>query len=225
MKKINILYICLVIFASCGSDGEPKNTAPTMPSLSNPTNNLVCINNVVLFNWAGSNDAEKDAITYQLEIATDINFTKDPISFTTTALSKEVTLAKGKYYYWRLKALDDKNNSSEYTTVYKFYTEMNGVLNHVPYAPVLTAPTLSSSVNTNSVSLSWTAVDPDNDNLVYDVYFGTVNTPTQKVASDIITVSYTVSSLTSGTKYYWNIVVKDGKGGTTIGQVWNFTKQ
>lgn len=234
MKKINLFYFMgLFILASCGSGGDDesdtipasKNVAPTSPSLKSPTNNLICIDNVVLFDWNGSTDVERDPITYKLEIATDANFTMNLISNTTVNLSKEVSLEKGKYYYWRVKAVDSKNNSSDYTPVYKFYTEMTGVLNHVPFLPVLVSPALNASVSTSSVSLSWTAVDSDNDSLKYDVYFGTVNPPTQKVAADIATASYSTASLTSGTKYYWNVVVKDGKGGTTIGQVWNFTKQ
>lgn len=222
----------LFILASCSSGGdgsdpipETKNVAPTSPSLKTPTNNLICIDNVVLFDWNGSTDADSDPITYKLDIATDANFTKNLISNTTNNLNKEVALEKGKYYYWRVKAVDSKNNSSAYTPVYKFYTENIGVSNHVPFLPVLVSPALNASVSTSSVSLSWTAVDSDNDSLKYDVYFGTVNPPTQKVATDSATASYMASSLTSGTKYYWNVVVKDEKGGTTIGQVWSFAKQ
>lgn len=233
MKKISVLLISSIILLACssggdsGSDGIPetKNTAPSLPSLKSPTNNLVCIGNVVLFDWNGSIDAEGDAITYQLDIATDTNFAMNLVSNTTINLNKEVTLENGKYYYWRVKAVDSKNNSSAYTPVYKFYTEKKGVLNHVPFLPELVSPTLNASISTNSVSLSWTAVDSDNDSLKYDVYFGTVNPPTQKEASDLSTASYSISSLILGTKYYWNVVVKDGKGGTTIGQVWSFTKQ
>lgn len=31
-----------------------------------------------------------------------------------------------------------------------------------------------------------------------------------------------LENLVSSTNYYWNVLVKDGKGGETIGQVWNF---
>lgn len=221
-----------MMFLACssGGDGESdpapaKNVAPTIPNLNTPTNNLICINNTVSFNWNASTDTDGDAINYQLDIATDANFTQNLVSNTIIGLTKEVTLEKGKYYYWRVKAIDKKNNASAYTPVYKFYTEMAASLNHVPFLPVLVSPSLNASVSTSSASLSWTATDSDGDSLKYDVYFGTVNPPTQKVASDITTASYTTSALTLGTKYYWNVVVKDDKGGNTIGQVWYFTKQ
>ncbi len=232
MKKISFLFISSIMLLACSSGGDgdsdpapAKNVAPTIPSLNAPTNNLICINNTVSFNWNASTDADGDAINYQLDIATDANFTQNLVSNTIIGLTKEVTLEKGKYYYWRVKAIDKKNNASAYTPVYKFYTEMAASLNHVPFLPVLVSPSLNASVSTSSASLSWTATDSDGDSLKYDVYFGTANPPTQKVASDITTASYTTSALTSGTKYYWNVVVKDGKGGNTIGQVWYFTKQ
>ncbi|MDO9274015.1 MAG: hypothetical protein Q7T92_00515, partial [Lutibacter sp.] len=74
-----------------------------------------------------------------------------------------------------------------------------------------------------SVTLAWTASDVDtSDSLTYDVYFGTVNPPTA-----IVSASQSASTLTktvsASTTYYWKVAVKDGKGGQTIGQVWNFT--
>jgi hypothetical protein len=232
MKKISFLLISSMMFLACSSGGDgdsdpapANNVAPTSPSLKTPTNNLICINNTVSFNWNASTDADGDTINYQLDIATDTNFTQNLVSNTTTGLTKDVTLEKGKYYYWRVKAIDNKNNESVFSPVYKFYTEMVASLNHVPFLPVLTSPLLNASVSTSSVSLSWTASDSDGDGLNYDVYLGTVNPPTQKVASDITTASFTTSALIPGTKYYWNVVAKDGKGGNTIGQVWYFTKQ
>ena len=38
-------------------------------------------------------------------------------------------------------------------------------------------------------------------------------------------VSYTVSGLSTGTTYYWEVVAKDGKGGQTESSIWNFITQ
>ncbi len=227
MKKISLFILSLALFSSCSSGGDDSDvqTPPTIPSLVYPTNNLVCIDNTVEFKWSASSDAQKDAITYQLDVATDNAFTQNVVTSTTASLSKSLSLEKGKFYFWRVKAIDSKNNADNYTAVYTFFTENQGTVNHLPTVPVLGLPELHSSVSGSSVALSWTAVDADNDNLLYDVYLGTSNTPTQKVASDLSTASYTASSLLTGTKYYWKVVVKDGKGGTTIGSVWDFTVQ
>lgn len=227
MKKISLFILSLILLVSCssGGDEEDTQTPPTIPGLVYPTNNLVCIDNTVEFKWNASSDAQNDAITYQLDVATDNAFTKNVVTSTTTMLSKSLSLEKGKFYYWRVKAIDSKNKAGEYTSVYTFFTENQGIVNHLPFIPEIKTPVLHSSISGSSTTLSWTAVDADNDNLLYDVYLGTSNPPTQKVASDLSTATYEVSSLSAGTKYYWYVVVKDGKGGTTIGQVWDFNKQ
>ncbi len=231
MKKIGLFIVSLVVFSSCSSGGggsdDPspnpvQNTSPTTPSLNYPGNNIVCINNTVNFQWNAAVDAQNDAITYQLQIATDNVFTQNLNTTTVTTLNKEITLAKGKSYYWRIKAIDAKNASSNYSATYNFYTEGDGVINHVPFAPTLVMPTLNSVQSSGTINLSWTASDADtNDVLTYDVYFGTANSPTNKVASAITAKTFSVST-NAATNYYWKVVVNDGKGGTTVGQVWNF---
>jgi len=225
MKKISALILCLIVLWSCSSDTPKENVAPTAPGLSYPTNNLVCIGNIVTFQWTASTDEDGDPITYRVEVATNNTFTENLTTSTTTSLSRQITLFKGKLYYWRVKATDNENASSPYSGVNSFYTEGEGVVNHVPFAPVLSSPLLNSAETNSSVSLNWTASDADAaDVLTYDVYFGTTNPPTDKVASDITANSYTATANTAG-DYYWKVVVKDGKGGTTVGQVWNFTKE
>lgn len=224
MKKISALIIlCLIVLSSCSSD--EVNTAPTVPGLDYPTNNLLCIGNTILFKWYPSTDDQNDQITYLIEIATDNTFTQDLKTGTTTGVTKSFTLAKGKLYYWRVKATDSKDESSEYSVIYSFYTQAEGEINHVPFAPVLTAPSLKTIQTTNSVDLNWTATDADvADVLTYDVYFGMTNPPLDKVASDISLNSFTVDVPTVG-DYYWKVVVKDDRGASTAGQVWFFTKE
>lgn len=231
MKKIGLFIVSLVVFSSCSSgdggseDPSPtpvENSSPTVPSLNYPTNNLVCISNTINFQWNTSTDAQNDAITYQLQVATDNAFIQNLNSSNATALSKQLTLNKGKLYYWRINATDSKNASSNYSPTYSFYTEGEEMLNHLPFAPVVVAPALNAFQTNGAINLSWTAVDADaTDILTYDVYFGTVNPPTNKVASAITSKNFSVNTSTAS-NYYWKVVVKDGKGGETLGQTWNF---
>lgn len=228
MKKISLFILSLVVFSSCSGGGGSEdptpttNTAPSVPSLNYPTNNLVCINNVITFQWGASLDAQNDVVSYQLEVATDNAFSQNLNSTINSGLTKQIALEKGKLYYWRLKAVDNNNASSAYTSVYSFYTEGDGVVNHVPFAPVLVTPVLNSNQAKGTINLSWTAVDADAaDVLKYDVYLGITNTPTTKVATDLTLKTFDATIPNSG-NYYWKVVVKDGKGGTTVGQVWNF---
>ncbi len=228
MKKI--LYIAILSFGltSCGGGGDdtpptPVNTAPTVPTLASPTNNLLCIDNVVNFTWNASTDVEGGVITYEIQVAKNTSFSPVSHTQTSTTNSKSITLEKGIAYYWRVKATDNKSASSNYSAIFSLYTEGVGVTNHLPFSPVLVSPALNSVQTAATVNLQWTASDVDtSDILTYDVYFGTVNPPTALVSQNQSASSLN-RTVSASTKYYWKVVVKDGKGGQTIGQVWSFT--
>lgn len=214
--------ICLLLFSCSDDDSTPQNTAPTIPTLVAPTNNKLCISNTVTFQWNKSTDAENNAITYQILISKDQSFTTIAKTEESTTTSKSITLEKGILYYWKVKATDDQGFSSEFSTVYSFYTSGDAVLNYVPFAPELVLPAFDAALNTSTVTLKWEAEDLNTtDKLVYDVYFGTDNPPTAKVSENIETKTLDRSILPTK-EYYWKIVVKDNKGGETIGQIWKF---
>ena len=228
MKNFIYLSIIGLLFMSCSKGGgdetvvEIKNTAPTVPVLISPTDNKLCVDNTVTFQWNNSTDASTDVITYQIQIAKDNQFSQIIKTAEGTRNSQTSALDKNTAYYWRIKATDNKNLSSDYSVTYKFYTSGDAIINHLPFAPEVVSPILNSSINPGTTTLSWTASDVDTtDKLVYDVYFGTTNPPTQKVFenNNSKTVDVTTSTVQ---QYYWKIVVKDNKGGETIGQVWKF---
>lgn len=212
---------------SCGSDDAPtqetKNTAPSVPALLSPANATLCTSNVVNFAWNASTDAENNSIIYQLQIATDNQFTQIVKTAEGAAIGQTVTLNKGTAYYWRVKATDNKNASSNYSATYSFYTEATAVANHLPFLPQLLQPEINAFVNSATVNLKWLATDVDtNDILTYDVYLGTANPPLTKVGNNLTTTSLAQNSLQAATNYYWRVVVKDNKGGETVGQIWQF---
>lgn len=230
MKNIlNILSLLFgVLLFSCGSGGgddapEDINTAPSVPMLSSPANNKLCIDNSVSFQWNVSIDAEKNPIVYQIQVATDNQFTQIVKTTEASSNSTIVGLDKGKAYYWRVKATDSKNTSSSYSATYSFYTEGVAQTNHLPFLPQLIFPAYNSVITTSSVSLKWTASDVDiNDILSYDVYLSAVNPPTTKVANSISETTLSVNALETSKIYFCKVVVKDNKGGETVGQVWSF---
>lgn len=229
MKKYILTLFIGILLISCGggddnSDVTKKNKAPSIPTLIAPENNVLCIDNSVAFKWNAASDPDSDAITYQIEIAKDNQFSQIDYTNSSTTPAKTISLEKGVRYYWRVKAIDSKNLSGNYSSVFQFYTEGTGLTNHLPFAPSVVKPELSSVVSDNSVVLEWTASDVDaNDVLTYDIYFGTTNPPTAKVSSGQNLKTYTQSLNASGT-FYWSVDVKDNKGGTSKGQVWQFVK-
>lgn len=230
MKKIiNLASISLLVLScSGGSDGsaptpEPTNTAPTVPSLVAPKTSLLCIHNVVTFEWDASTDAENNPIDYQLQIATDDQFSQTIPTTPVSTRTQTVTLDKGKAYYWRVKATDSKNASSAYSNTFSFYTDGGPVANNLPFLPQLIQPEINHTIAGTTAILKWGASDLDaNDVLTYDVYLGTTNPPTTKIVENKTTTTFEATALQTATNYYWKVVVKDNKGGETNGQVWNF---
>jgi len=237
MKNYILISIFSVVLLSCsssGGDGDGGggstddnpivNTAPSIPVLSNPTNNLLCIDNNLVFDWAASDDAEGDAVKYTLELSTDNQFTQLTHSFDNLSVNnKTILLDKGIAYYWRVKALDSKNESSDYSSVFQLYTEGLGEVNHLPFLPAVTTPLIDETVTGTSAFLSWGASDTDVDDvLTYDIYLDTNSDPATMIASAQADKEYTAAALNAATTYYWKVVVKDDKGGITYGPVWSF---
>ena len=227
MKKYIFTLVLSTLLWSCGGSGgdspepEPVNNAPNTPTLKYPTNNLLCIDNTIVFEWNTATDPDGDTVSYQVQIAKDNQFTEIVESISNTSTTKTISLDKGVAYYWRVSAKDTKNLSSEYSSVNSFYTEGTGVSNYLPFSPEIVSPTLNATVTETSATLEWNASDVDNDPLSFDVYFGTTETPTTIVSSNQTSKTFNVD-VASETTYYWKVVVKDDKGGETIGQIWNF---
>jgi hypothetical protein len=226
MKKLLFIsFISLGIWSCGGGDepiAEPQNVAPSIPNLIAPTNGKVCIDNTVTFEWEAATDPEKDAITYQIEIAKDNQFAQLVKSAESATISQNIALDKGTTYYWRVKATDSKKLSSKYSSTFNFYTEALVAANHLPNLPTLVLPALGAGLNAGTATLQWSATDSDVSYiLTYDVYFGLDNPPTAKVVDNKTSTSVDVQTVALK-RYYWKVVAKDNKGGQTIGQIWNF---
>jgi hypothetical protein len=228
MKNFIYLSIVSLLFISCGGGDDPAptpvvtNSAPTMPTLVTPTDNKLCVDNTVAFQWNLSTDVNKDPITYQIQVAKDNTFSQIVKTVETSTVAQTIALDKNTAYYWRIKTTDSKGLSSDYSATYKFYTAGEAVINHLPFSPELVEPAVNTVLNTTTASLKWNASDVDaTDVLVYDVYFGTVNPPTSKVSENTATKTLDVT-LEPAKEYFWKVIAKDNKGGETIGQTWKF---
>ncbi|PCH77312.1 MAG: hypothetical protein COB98_03760 [Flavobacteriaceae bacterium] len=228
MKNI-VLISVLWIFISCGGGSKggskggdkPSNTPPSVPGLIYPESNMLCIDNVITFKWKASEDFEGDALKYEIQVSDDSNFSSLLHAVELTGVSKTFSLDKGAIYYWRVRAIDATNASSNFSVSYQFYTEGIAAINYVPFLPILVKPMLNQVLITQNVTLEWEASDVDvDDTLTYDVYFGESSTPGLVVAAHP-NKNYTQAVLSSKT-YYWRIEVRDSAGAKSIGKTWLF---
>jgi hypothetical protein len=99
-------------------------------------------------------------------------------------------------------------------------------INRPPAAPAndtsLGSPPNSALGISRTPILCWTCVDPDADELKYDVYFGTTATP-PVVLSQQTETSYSSDTLEYSTEYYWRVVAVDQAGASASSAVWSFT--
>lgn len=228
MKNSIYLLIISLLFTACGggsddSDPTPEaNVAPTVPELVSPADNKLCVDNTVSFQWKPSTDSNKDVITYQIQVAKDNTFAQVIKTNEVNSDNSLINLDKNTAYYWRVKATDSKGLSSAYSSTYKLYTTGEAVVNHLPFSPELVQPDINTTLSTTTATLKWKATDVDaTDVLTYDVYFGTTNPPNKKISENKATNALDVT-LEPAKEYFWRVIVKDNKGGETVGQVWKF---
>ena len=71
--------------------------------------------------------------------------------------------------------------------------------------------------------LSWECIDPENDTLTYDVYFGNDSTPDsgEIVSEGQSSTDYDPGTLIEASTFFWKIIASDGET-ETEGNVWNF---
>lgn len=93
--------------------------------------------------------------------------------------------------------------------------------NRAPTEPTVVAPTISSSAVSTTLTLKWTAADPNRDTLTYDVllYRGGSTSPTSSFTG--LKTDSLVVNLDYNTPYLWQVIVKDGVNSVN-GPIWSF---
>jgi hypothetical protein len=99
--------------------------------------------------------------------------------------------------------------------------ETDNTTNNPPNQPSNPYPVDGTINVTLNDTLSWICSDPDNDTLIYDVYFGTSSNP--PLVSINQSENYYVPTMSNDTLYYWEIVAFDNHGASNNSPLWNFT--
>ncbi len=229
MKHIYIILLSVFILFSC-SDEEfesieidyPFNIElnPSVPGLIHPTNNLICTNFNLEFEWVKSVSDLKNSITYTIEIASDNRFNNILFWANTSQTNTTFNLEKGTTYFWRVKAIDEKGYESTYSRIYTFFTEPEAGVNTIPHSPIAVAPIIGTTITGTNATLDWNATDSDGNPLLFDIYFGESNPP-QLLAENLNVMTLDVQ-IEANKTYYWRVVAKDNNQGVAIGRVWNF---
>jgi hypothetical protein len=230
MKKLLPLLFMGLILIGCG---KKKNTpVPILPPakavLSTPSQNAVCTTGTVLsdtessilFTWnTADNAGNYDLVLKNL-------LTSDTTTQNTNQTQLTLTLLRNTPYSWYIVSKSDKTSATAKSDVWKFYNSGPGVVTYAPFPAEIISPTFGQQVTASSgtINLSWTGNSVDNATLVYDVYFGTSNSPVI-LKSNLTDMFLNNVTVISGTTYYWRIITKDPNGNTSDSGLFQFSVQ
>ena len=210
------------LFFSCGEDASPispGNSPPHTPYLPEPADSSEYTSENLTVSWECS-DPDGDLLLYTVQVKESDDYVVFAGQTTLKTMDTGHGLLRETMYTWRVIANDGLELSeSDWWT---FFTPAWS--NDPPYQPADPAPADGAvDIQITGVHLSWSAADPDEDDiLTYDVYFGTDSNP-EPVATGLTETSYALPSLDHDTVYFWRVVSTDSHDESTSSPVWTFT--
>lgn len=209
------------LFVSCDqllNPEEGQNSPPDQPFSPNPYSGQVLEPGEVTLYWQCS-DPDGDPLTY------DVAFGNEPspgqIASRISSRSYNVGNVSAGTWYWRIVAHDSKEQEAM-GPVWSFQVNQP---NQPPPAPSNPDPADGSQNVSITPNLQWTCDDPEGDEVMFDVYFGTTQYP-QNVGSLHNERTYFPGWLEPQTTYYWKIIAYEGGSeDRSEGPLWSFTTE
>jgi hypothetical protein len=192
-------------------------TPPAVPALISPSNGVKTNDATPTLDWGDVTDPS--GVTYNLQVASDANFSSPIINQTGLDVSNYTTfsLSEGTSY-WRVKAVDGANNESSWSTVWSFSVDTTP-----PAVPALISPSNGVKTNDATPTLDWGDVT-DPSGVTYDLQVASdANFSSPIINQTGLDVSnYTASPLAGGT-YYWRVKAVDGANNeSSWSTAWSF---
>lgn len=161
--------------------------------------------------------ASAHALTYRVQLSTDATFATTVVndSMVTGTTRAVGPLAYSTTYYWRVNAKN--GGTSAYSAAANFTT-----LRAPPATPVLSQPAASALNVSLSTTLTWEA---DTAAATYHVQLSTDSAFATALLNDstLTDTSRTVSSLATGTTYYWRVRARNAGGASASSATRSFT--
>ena len=224
---MRLLFLILLIFSiGCRKAPEPlPDKLPGKAVLQLPRNNEICADGIIvsisrtkiLFKW----DASINTDSYFLSIK---NLENGQIStYSTDKTQLEIELDRNWAYSWFITSKNTQINKEISSDLWKFYNPAPAQTSFSPFPAELTAPRYGEVIplSTATVTLRWSAIDPDGDIDSYDVYLGNTNVPVL-FRSGLKTAVLADLLLDRNKTYYWKISTRDSKGNRSNSDVYVF---
>ncbi|MFC2058568.1 hypothetical protein ACFLTS_02855 [Chloroflexota bacterium] len=180
-------------------------TSPSTPDLVSPADGVFTKNSTPALDW--SNVSDPSGVTYNLQVATDAEFTSivlDETGLVDSFFDILVPLPNDTYY-WRVEAVDGAGNEGAWSEVWTFTVDTIA-----PAAPILLSPP-NGALIPYTPTLDWSDVsDPSDVSYVLRLERASMLLSDPGV-STLAESEYTPGTLSTGT-YYWRVKTVDGAG-------------
>jgi CubicO group peptidase (beta-lactamase class C family) len=195
------------------------NNPPYEPSEPDPDDEETDVSIYKTLSWTGG-DPNDDSVTYDVYFEAGDSTPDELVSDNQTDTTYDPgTLEENTEYYWKIIAWDEFTKTTG--PIWKFTTGEN----QAPYEPSEPDPSDEETDVSIYKDLTWVGGDPDeNDEVIYDVYFGE-SSPPPLVDEGLTITTYDPGTMELSTTYYWQIVSEDSQGLTTDGPIWSFTTE
>jgi hypothetical protein len=181
------------------------STPPGTPTLVSPVNGATGQPVSLTLVWTTSSNA----VTYHLQVATDIGFTSIFAQDSTLTDTQRVVsgLANSTNYYWRVRAKNSGGIVSNWASYRSFTTIVT-----VPLSVVIVSPADSTVIVADSVRLRWNTGTPSVDRYLVEVATDTNMTVLVVSDSSVIDTSRSMASLVNNTTYFWRVKAHNAAG-------------
>jgi hypothetical protein len=193
------------------------NSPPNTPIYSDPTNGETGVDIYADLFW-NCTDPNGDPLTYDVYLGTSNPPPLISPGQSANTYNPTEPFNYGITYYWKIVAFDDHQASTP-GPVWSFTSWSNTP----PNTPIYSDPTNGETDVDANANLYWNCTDPDGNPLTYNVYFDTLNPPTNLASNNQTGNTFDPQTLDFGTTYYWMIIAYDNYGGSATGPVWSFT--
>ncbi len=205
-------WVLLLILVACKKEVIPD---PESVLLLAPENNNNCTTAIrvsdqqsqVNFSWQESLHTDEYELVVR-DILTNVDQKKLTLRF-----SSSIVLENGKQYSWWVNSKSFQTENIAKSQVWTFYIEGIPTSSHFPFPAKLLSPENNTQVSLENgvLTLSWEAIDLDNDVVDYDVYLGP-DPDDLELALENLTTNSISATLIPDRYYYWKVATRDKQG-------------
>jgi hypothetical protein len=218
LSEMLLVLTGIVLLQSCKQEeGTPfREFLAAVPATPVPANTGVIVrtsgSQTITLTWTGT---ATNPIKWDVHFGNTLS--PDLVASNVAVNTYDVQVTTGGKYYWQVKTVDANNVRSE-SPLWEFEVNSN------PNAPKTPVPDSAAVDVSCTTTLSWSATDPEDDPLTFDLFLDQANPPVAVAATGLESAEYAITTaLSANTLYFWKVVAHDPYGGGSESPVWKFT--